>query len=62
MKYRVETIGAVFSPRAIEEFQKLLETRAEEGYKLDSVFPVTQPGCLGLGQGSTTYLAIFEKQ
>jgi len=25
------------------------------------VFQVTQPGCLGLGAKSTTYLAVYEK-
>jgi len=62
MEYKVETIGSVFSDKAISDFENLLESRAEEGYKFHSVFEVTQPGCLGIGQGTNTYLAVYVKE
>lgn len=62
MEYKVETIGSVFSDNAISDFENLLESRAEEGYKFHSVFEVTQPGCLGIGQGTNTYLAVYVKE
>ena len=62
MKYKVESIGVEFSNKAISNFEKLLESRATEGYKFHSVFQVTQPGCLGIGQGTTTYLAVYVKE
>lgn len=62
MKYKVESIGAEFSNKAITNLEKLLESRASEGYKFHSVFQVSQPGCLGIGQGTTTYLAVYIKE
>ena len=62
MKYKVESIGTEFSKKAITNFEKLLESRASEGYKFHSVFQVSQPGCLGIGQGTTTYLAVYVKE
>ncbi len=62
MKYKVEPIGAEFSNKAIASLEKLLEARATEGYKFHSVFQVSQPGCLGIGQGTTTYLAVYIKE
>lgn len=62
MKYKVESIGAEFSNKAIGNLEKLLEQRASEGYKFHSVFQVSQPGCLGVGQGTTTYLAVYVKE
>lgn len=62
MKYKVESIGAEFSNKAISNLEKLLESRATEGYKFHSVFQVTQPGCLGIGQGTSTYLAVYVKE
>lgn len=62
MKYKVESIGAEFSNKAISTLEKLLDKRAEEGYKFHSVFQVSQPGCMGFGQGTTTYLAVYVKE
>ncbi|SEO65597.1 hypothetical protein [Aquisalimonas asiatica] len=62
MKYKVESIGAEFSNKAISELEKRLESRASEGYKFHSVFQVSQPGCLGVGKGTTTYLAVYVKE
>lgn len=62
MQYKVEQIGAVFSAKAIENLEHTLSQRASEGWKFHSVFPVTQAGCGGLGQGGTTYLAVFVRE
>lgn len=59
MKYMVEPIGAEFSDKAIKSLADHFTARANEGYKLHSVFQVSQPGCLGSGQGTTTYLAVY---
>ena len=62
MKYKVESIGAEFSNKAISNLERLFESRAAEGYRFHSVFHVTQPGCLGIGQATTTYLAVYVKE
>jgi hypothetical protein len=61
MKYKVESIGAEFSNKGIKALEQRLDSKASEGYKFHSVFQVSQPGCLGLGQGTTTYLAVYVK-
>ncbi|HFQ91102.1 MAG TPA: hypothetical protein ENK27_13600 [Desulfobulbus sp.] len=62
MQYKVETIGAVFTDKGIKTLEQRLTSKAEEGYKFHSVFQVEQPGCLGIGQGTTTYLAVYVKE
>ena len=61
MQYKVESIGAEFSNKGIANLEKRLDSKATEGYKFHSVFQVSQPGCLGIGQGTTTYLAVYVK-
>jgi hypothetical protein len=62
MQYKIESIGAQFSNKAIAALEKRLDEKAGEGYKFHSVFHVSQPGCLGIGQGTTTYLAVYIKE
>jgi len=62
MKYKIESIGAQFSNKAVSQLEGLLDKRAAEGYEFHSVFHVSQPGCLGLGQGTVTYLAVYVKR
>ena len=59
MNYIIEPIGAEFSQKAIQALSQRFNTQAAHGYKFHSVFQVTQSGCLGLGQGTTTYLAVY---
>jgi hypothetical protein len=60
MRYLIEPIGAQFSNKAVESLGERFTKRAKEGYRLHSVFQVTQPGCLGFGTPTVTYLAIYE--
>lgn len=62
MKYLVEPIGAVFDQKARNSLATLFSSRADEGYELHTVFQVSQPGCLGMGQPSQTYLAVYRKR
>lgn len=62
MQYLIEPIGAQFSNNDLPALAKRFSTRAAEGYRLHSVFQVSQPGCLGIGQPTITYLAVYEKQ
>ena len=62
MQYKIESIGAEFTNRGITELENRLTARAQEGYKFHSVFQVQQPGCLGIGQGTVTYLAVYVKE
>ncbi len=62
MQYKIESIGAEFSNKAITALEKRFSSRASEGYKFHSVFQIQQPGCLGIGQGTTTYLAVYVKE
>jgi len=59
LRYIVEPIGAQFSNRDLPKLAADFTQRASEGYRLHSVFQVSQPGCLGIGSPTTTYLAIF---
>ena len=61
MQYMVEPIGAQFSNKDLPNLAKLFTERAREGYRLHSVFQVSQPGCLGIGQPKITYLAVYER-
>jgi len=61
MEYMVEPIGAQFSNKDLPKLAERFSQRANEGYRLHSVFQVSQPGCLGIGQPTITYLAIYER-
>ncbi len=61
MQYKIEPIGAEFSTKAIAQLEQRFTSQAESGYKLHSVFQVQQPGCLGFGKSTSTYLAIYMK-
>jgi len=60
MSYLIEPIGAQFANKDIPKLSELFSQRAREGYRLHSVFQVSQPGCMGIGQPTVTYLAIYE--
>ncbi len=62
MNYLIEPIGTEFSDRDVKKLADLMTGRAREGYLFHSVFQVTQPGCLGFGRGSITYLAVYVKR
>lgn len=61
MQYKIESIGAEFNNKAITTLEQRFSNYAADGYKFHSVFQVTQPGCMGMGQGSITYLAVYVK-
>ncbi len=62
MRYLIEPIGAQFSNKELPKLAERFDKRATEGYRLHSVFQVSQPGCLGIGQPTVTYLAVYERQ
>jgi hypothetical protein len=62
MRYLIEPIGAQFANRDLPVLAERFSARAQEGYRLHSVFQVSQPGCLGLGQPTVTYLAVYERK
>jgi hypothetical protein len=61
MKYRVQSIGKEFNDKAIKALEAKLNEAHAGGYRFHSVMEVSQPGCLGFGQPSITYLAVFEQ-
>jgi hypothetical protein len=61
MRYKIEPIGAQFSNKDLPKLAERLGQYSGEGYRLHSVFQVSQPGCLGIGQPTITYLAVYEK-
>lgn len=61
MQYMIEPIGAQFSDKDLPKLARRFSQRSTENYRLHSVFQVSQPGCLGIGQPTTTYLAIYER-
>ncbi|PHS16819.1 MAG: hypothetical protein COA86_11170 [Kangiella sp.] len=62
MQYKIEPIGSEFSNKAIEKLENHFSTRSSNGYNFHSVFQVQQPGCLGMGKGTITYLAVYVKE
>ncbi len=62
MKYMIEPIGAQFSAKDVSKLAERFSQRSGEGYRLHSVFQVSQPGCLGIGQPTITYLAVYESK
>jgi hypothetical protein len=62
MQYKIETIGAEFSKKAITSLEQRFNSHASDGYKFHSVFEIQQPGCLGFGKPSITYLAVYVKE
>lgn len=61
-EYLVEPIGSQFSDAALTSLSQRFSSRAGQGYKLQFVFQVSQPGCLGIGQPSITYVAVYAKE
>ena len=61
MQYVVRNIGKSFTDKGMRDLEKTLSESYASGYKFHSVFEVSQPGCLGMGQPSVTYFAIFER-
>ncbi|MBW3570404.1 MAG: hypothetical protein KY467_04800 [Gemmatimonadetes bacterium] len=62
MQYLIEPIGAQFANRDLAALAQRFTGRAAEGYRLHSVFQVSQPGCLGIGAPTSTYLAVYIKE
>ncbi len=62
MQYKIEPIGAEFSNKAITQLEQRFTNQAQSGYILHSVFQIQQPGCLGIGKPTITYLAIYKKE
>lgn len=61
MQYLIEPIGAQFRNKDLPVLGQQFSSKSAQGYRLHSVFQVSQPGCLGLGQPTVTYLAVYEK-
>jgi hypothetical protein len=61
MQYLIEPIGAQFSNKDLPKLAERFTQRSTEGYRLHSVFQISQPGCLGIGQPTITYLAVYER-
>ncbi len=62
MQYKIESIGAEFSNKAISSLEQRFTSYASEGYIFHSVFQIEQPGCLGFGKPTITYLAVYIKE
>lgn len=61
-EYFVEAIGAQFSASDLGTLAQRFSGRAGEGFELQFVFQVSQPGCLGIGQPTITYLAVYTRE
>lgn len=61
-RYLIEPIGAQFSNRDLPKLAERFDQHASQGYRLHTVFQVSQPGCLGFGTPTITYLAVYEKR
>ena len=62
MEYMVESIGALFSDKELPKLAKHFNKHANEGYRLHTVFQVTQPGCLLFGSPKITNLAVYVRE
>lgn len=61
-EYLVEPIGAQFSNDALEALAQRFSGRAGQGFELQFVFQISQPGCLGFGTPSITYVAVYARE
>lgn len=61
MRYKIEPIGVQFANKDLPKLAERFGQYSAEGYRLHSVFQVSQPGCLGFGAPTITYLAVYEK-
>lgn len=61
-EYLVESIGAQFSNNGISALGQRFSGRSGEGYEVQFVFQITQPGCLGIGTPSITYVAVYVRE
>jgi len=61
-EYLVEPIGAQFSDRDLTALGQRFSGRAGQGFTLQFVFQVSQPGCLGITQPTVTYLAVYARE
>lgn len=62
MQYKVESIGAQFSNKAIAGLEDRFNKYSDQGYEFHSVFQIQKPGCLGIGAPSITYLAVYVRK
>lgn len=62
MQYKIEAIGAEFSNKAVSSLEQRFSSHSANGYKFHSVFQIQQPGCLGFGRPTITYLAVYVKE
>jgi hypothetical protein len=62
MQYKIESIGAEFNQKGITTLEKRFTSYASDGYEFHSVFQIQQPGCLGFGKPTITYLAVYVKK
>ena len=61
-EYLVEPIGAQFSDDALTSLATRFSGRSGQGYELQLVFQVSQPGCLGIGQPTITFVAVYARE
>jgi len=61
MKYKIESIGAAFTDKAISDLSQRLSSQSNQGWELHSVFAVEKKGCFGSSEGQT-YLAIYRQE
>lgn len=62
MRYLLEPIGAQFTNEKLSRLGERFTARSKDGYKLHSVFQITQPGCLGIGTPTSTYVAVYVQE
>lgn len=62
MEYKIEQIGAEFRNKDIQNLANKLNKNSNEGFEFHSVFQVQKPGCLGIGNPTITYLAVYTKK
>lgn len=60
-RYKLQNIGKVFNDKALRALEGTLNNAGESGYHFHSVIEVTQPGCMGFGAPTITYVAVFER-
>lgn len=61
-EYLVEPIGALFSNDALKSLATQFSARAGQGFELQFVFQIHQPGCLGIGTPTVTYVAVYARE
>ncbi len=61
-EYKVETIGASFSKKDIQNLSTVFTNQAKEGWEFYDAYSIEKQGCLLTGGNTVTYIAVYKRE